>query len=159
VNATDPALSGGGGVDGAIHRAGGPTVRRDCRERYPTGLVTGAAGWTTAGELPATWIVHAVGPNFTAGQHDRLLLETCYRRALRVADELGARSVAFPLSGAGACGRPRDEAVAGAVDTLAAATTRVEDIQLVAFSPAAPAALRRRLYHLIPLRLLDGVQA
>ncbi|WP_083884182.1 macro domain-containing protein [Nocardia higoensis] len=160
VNAADPTLRGdGGGVDGAIHRAGGPAVRRDCLDRYPTGLVTGAAGWTTAGNLPATWVVHVAGPNFAAGQRDRLLLETCYRRALRVADELGARSVAFPLIGAGAFGRPLDEAVAVAVDTLATAATRVENIELVAFSRTASAALRRRLYHLIPLRLLDGVAA
>lgn len=133
VNAANNAMRGGGGVDGAIHRAGGPAVLRDCIDRFPDGLATGDAGWTTAGELPARWVIHTVGPNYNAGQRDRSLLESCYRRALQVADELGARSVAFPLISSGIYGWPRRDAIAAAIDTIAATTTRVEGVGIVAF--------------------------
>ena len=83
-------MRGGGGVDGAIHRAGGPAVLADCVRRFPDGLPTGRAGWTTAGDLPARWVIHVVGPNRNAGQTDRGLLTSCYSGALAVADELGA---------------------------------------------------------------------
>jgi O-acetyl-ADP-ribose deacetylase (regulator of RNase III) len=96
VNAANNVMRGGGGVDGAIHRGGGPAILRDCIERFPDGLATGDAGWTTAGDLPAQWVIHTVGPNYRAGQRDRSLLTSCYLRALEVADKLGARSVAFP---------------------------------------------------------------
>ncbi|WOF23226.1 macro domain-containing protein [Microbacterium betulae] len=82
VNAANNAMRGGGGVDGAIHRAGGPAVLDDCIERFPHGLATGDAGWTTAGALSATRVIHTVGPNHRAGQTDRALLESCYRRSL-----------------------------------------------------------------------------
>jgi O-acetyl-ADP-ribose deacetylase len=85
VNAANNAMRGGGGVDGAIHRNGGPAMLRDCIERFPDGLATGDAGWTTAGDLPAQWVIHTVGPNYNAGQRDRSLLKSCYRRALEVA--------------------------------------------------------------------------
>lgn len=101
VNAANSAMRGGGGVDGAIHRAGGPEVLQDCIRRFPDGLATGDAGWTTAGNLPARWVIHTVGPNYTAGQRDRAVLESCYRRSLQVADELGAAAIAFPLISAG----------------------------------------------------------
>ncbi|HLS78165.1 MAG TPA: macro domain-containing protein [Nocardia sp.] len=160
VTAAPPSLRGdGGGVDGAIHRVAGPAVRRESLTRYPSGLCPGDAGWTSAGDLPATWLVHAVGPRHAGRPGDRLLLETCYRRALRVAGELGARSAAFPLIGAGAFGRPLEEAVEVAVDTLASTPTTLEEILLVAYGAAAAAAARRRCYHRIPLRLLDGVAA
>ena len=97
VNAANRAMRGGGGVDGAIHRAGGPEVLQDCVRRLPDGLATGDAGWTTAGAMPARWVIHVVGPNYAGGDTDRSLLVSCYARALAVADELGARSVAFPL--------------------------------------------------------------
>ena len=97
VNAANRGMRGGGGVDGAIHRAGGPSVLEDCIRRFPDGLATGDAGWTTAGDLPARWVIHVVGPNRYAGESDPDLLASCYRRALEVADELGARTVAFPL--------------------------------------------------------------
>ena len=93
VNAANSRMRGGGGVDGAIHRAGGPAVLEDCKRRFPDGLATGDAGWTTAGEMPAQWVIHVVGPNYRAGQSDRSLLTSCYARALEVADELGARTV------------------------------------------------------------------
>ncbi|MCW2791412.1 MAG: RNase inhibitor [Nocardioides sp.] len=136
VNAANRAMRGGGGVDGAIHRAGGPLVLDDCRRRFPNGLATGDAGWTTAGDLPARWVIHVVGPNHSAGQTDRSLLTSCYARALEVADELGARSVAFPLVSAGIYGWPKDDAIAAAVETLRATDTRVEEARLVAFDEA-----------------------
>src|SRR3954463_9497356 len=115
VNAAHNRMRGGGGVDGAIHRAGGPTVLEDCVRRFPDGLATGDAGWTTAGEMPATWVIHVVGPNYDAGQRDRSLLTSCYSRALAVADELGPSSVAFPLVSAGVYGWPKDDAIDAAV--------------------------------------------
>jgi O-acetyl-ADP-ribose deacetylase (regulator of RNase III) len=133
VNAANRARRGGGGVDGAIHRAGGPAVLEDCRRRFPHGLDTGDAGWTTAGDLPARWVVHVVGPNWTAGERDRSLLVSCYRRALEVADELGAASIALPLVSAGVYGWPKDDAIAAAVDTLRETPTRVTSARLVAF--------------------------
>jgi O-acetyl-ADP-ribose deacetylase (regulator of RNase III) len=101
VNAANTTTRGGGGVDGALHRTGGPRILRECIQRFPIGLAVGDAGWTTAGDLPAQWVIHTVGPNYRAGQRDRALLESCYRRALEEADELGARSVAFPLISTG----------------------------------------------------------
>lgn len=133
VNAASTAMRGGGGVDGAIHRAGGPAVLQDCIVRFPRGLATGDAGWTTAGNLPARWVIHTVGPNHAAGQRDRSLLVSCYRRCLEVADELGARTVAFPLISAGIYGWPRDDAIAAAVETLRDTPTEVEVARLVAF--------------------------
>lgn len=95
VNAANNGMRGGGGVDGAIHRAGGPEILTDCVERFPAGLATGRAGWTTAGQLPARWVIHVVGPVFTGDlEMRRPLLAACYTSALRVADELGATSTA-----------------------------------------------------------------
>ncbi len=139
VNAANNAMRGGGGVDGAIHRAGGPAILGDCVERFPNGLATGDAGWTTAGDLPARWVIHTVGPNFAAGQRDRALLESCYRRALEVADELGARSVAFPLISAGIYGWPRPDAIDAAIETIRSTDTQVTDVRLVAYDPSTHA--------------------
>lgn len=136
VNAANTRMRGGGGVDGAIHRAGGPAVLEDCVRRFPDGLATGDAGWTTAGEMAARWVIHVVGPNHSAGQTDRGLLTSCYRRALEVADGLGARSVAFPLVSAGIYGWPKPDAVDAAVETLRASPTEVEEARLVAFDAA-----------------------
>lgn len=136
VNAASTAMRGGGGVDGAIHRAGGPAVLDDCIARFPNGLATGDAGWTTAGDLPSRWVIHAVGPNYAAGQRDRTLLTSCYRRSLEVADELGARSVAFPLISAGIYGWPKDDAIAASVETIRGAVTSVQDVRIVAFDGA-----------------------
>ncbi len=133
VNAANNRMRGGGGVDGAIHRAGGPAVLEDCRRRFPDGLATGDAGWTTAGEMPARWVIHVVGPNRNAGQTDRSLLTSCYARALEVADELGARSVAFPLISAGVYGWPKDDAIAAALEVFGSADTQVEEARMVAF--------------------------
>jgi O-acetyl-ADP-ribose deacetylase (regulator of RNase III) len=136
VNAANRAMRGGGGVDGAIHRAGGPEVLEDCKRRFPHGLDTGQAGWTTAGKMPARWVIHVVGPNFTAGERDRSLLTSCYANALAVADELGVRSMAFPLVSAGIYGWPKDDAVAAALETLSGTPTSVEELRVVAFDRA-----------------------
>lgn len=136
VNAANRAMRGGGGVDGAIHRAGGPAVLEDCRRRFPHGLATGDAGWTTAGEMPARWVIHVVGPNRNAGETDRSLLTSCYARALEVAGGLGARTVAFPLVSAGVYGWPKDDAIACALEVFRAADTQVDEARLVAFDAA-----------------------
>jgi O-acetyl-ADP-ribose deacetylase (regulator of RNase III) len=136
VNAANSAMRGGGGVDGAIHRAGGPAILADCIERFPRGLETGDAGWTTGGDLPARWVIHVVGPNRHAGQTDRSLLTSCYARALEVADELGARTVAFPLVSAGVYGWPKDDAIVAPLEVFRSATTEVEEARLVAFDHA-----------------------
>jgi O-acetyl-ADP-ribose deacetylase len=133
VNAANRGMRGGGGVDGAIHRAGGPAVLEDCVARFPHGLDTGDAGWTTAGNLPARWVIHVVGPNYGRGERERSLLVSCYARALAVADELGARSVAFPLISAGVYAWPLRDAVAAAVSTLRTTPTEVAEARLVAF--------------------------
>lgn len=145
VNAANNRMRGGGGVDGAIHAAGGPAILADCVRRFPDGLATGDAGWTTAGDLPARWVIHVVGPNRNAGQTDRGLLVSCYARALEVADELGARSLAFPLVSAGVYGWPLDDAAMAAVQTIAAAPTRVAEVRLVAFGDAPYDALTAAL--------------
>jgi O-acetyl-ADP-ribose deacetylase (regulator of RNase III) len=142
VNAANRAMRGGGGVDGAIHRRGGPAILRDCIARFPDGLATGDAGWTTGGELPARWVIHAVGPNYNAGERDRSLLESCYRRALEVADELGAQTVAFPLISAGIYGWPRADAIAAAIETIASTETRVAEARLVALDDAVHQQIR-----------------
>lgn len=145
VNAANSAMRGGGGVDGAIHRAGGPAVLEDCIARFPDGLPTGDAGWTTAGDLPARWVIHTVGPNRHAGQTDRSLLTSCYRRSLEVADDLGAESIAFPLISAGVYGWPKDDAIAAAVETIRGADTGVADARIVAFDEATFEQVSRAL--------------
>lgn len=145
VNAANNAMRGGGGVDGAIHAAGGPSILEDCIARFPHGLATGDAGWTTAGTLPARWVIHTVGPNFHAGQRDRTQLVSCYRRCLEVAHELGARTVAFPLISAGVYGWPLEDAVAVAVETLSVAEPGLDEARIAAFSPRVLEAVRALL--------------
>jgi O-acetyl-ADP-ribose deacetylase (regulator of RNase III) len=146
VNAANSAMRGGGGVDGAIHRAGGRDILEDCIRRFPDGLATGDAGWTTAGELPAQWVIHVVGPNRHAGQTDRSLLTSCYARALEVADELGAHTVAFPLVSAGVYGWPKDDAIACALEVFRTARTKVAEARLVAFDHATYEQIQAQLY-------------
>lgn len=134
VNAANNAMRGGGGVDGAIHAAGGPAILEDCIARFPHGLATGDAGWTTAGLLPAKWVIHTVGPNYNAGQRDRSQLISCYRRCLEVAHGLGAKTVAFPLVSAGVYGWPLEDAVAVAVNSLSVVEPNVDEARIVAFS-------------------------
>lgn len=145
VNAANSRMRGGGGVDGAIHRAGGPRVLAECIERFPDGLPTGEAGWTTAGDLPARWVIHTVGPNYAAGQRDRRLLESCYVRSLAVADEVGALNVATPLISSGIFGWPLDDAIDGAVTTLSTTPTAVQEIRIVAFDAGTFALVERAL--------------
>ncbi|WP_433165699.1 macro domain-containing protein [Kribbella sp. CA-247076] len=125
VNAAHHALRGGGGVDGAIHRAGGPEILSELVERYPDGAATGEAAWTTAGALPASYVIHVVGPNYTAGQRDPALLESCYRNALRIADELDVLTLALPAVSAGIYGWPAQSAADIAVRTLRGTATGV----------------------------------
>ncbi|MCW5952521.1 MAG: O-acetyl-ADP-ribose deacetylase [Propionibacteriaceae bacterium] len=143
VNAANSGMRGGGGVDGAIHAAGGPAILADCIRRFPDGLPTGRAGWTTAGDLPARWVIHVVGP--IHGRGDRFQLESCYANALAVADELGAKSIAFPLVSAGAYGWPLEDAARVAVDTVRASRSQVERCLLVGFSRQTTAVLRQAL--------------
>lgn len=145
VNAANARVRGGGGVDGAIHRAGGPEILAECIRRFPNGLPTGDAGHTTAGDLPAEWVIHAVGPNYGAGQRDPELLRSCYRRSLEIADELGATSIAFSLISSGVYAWPLEEAAQIAVDTLLSTPTSVADIRILAYSDEAHAALTRAL--------------
>ncbi len=152
VNAANSSLLGGGGVDGAIHRRGGPAILQACRElrrtTLPDGLPTGRAVATTAGELPARWVIHVVGPVHSATQDRSPLLASCYREALRVADDLGARTVAFPAVSAGAYGWPVDDAARIAVETVRSTTSEVEVARFVLFGQetyaAFAAALDRR---------------
>ncbi|WP_414690881.1 O-acetyl-ADP-ribose deacetylase [Nocardioides sp.] len=143
VNAASNAMRGGGGVDGAIHRAGGPAILADCVARFPDGLATGDAGWTTAGALPARWVIHVVGPVHGVGTREQLL--SCYRRALEVADELDARTVAFPLVSAGVYGWPKDDAIACALEVFRSARTSVSEARIVAFGRPTYDAVRAQL--------------
>ncbi|WP_329005573.1 macro domain-containing protein [Kribbella sp. NBC_00709] len=127
VNAAHHALRGGGGVDGAIHRAGGREILAELIERYPDGTPTGTAVWTTAGALPAEYVIHVVGPNYVAGQRDPALLESCYRNALRIADELGVRTMTLPAVSAGIYGWPAPSAADIAVRTLRRTPTNVAE--------------------------------
>ena len=118
VNAANTAMRGGGGVDGAIHRAGGPEILAQCVQRFPDGLPTGAAGWTTGGLLPARYVIHVVGPNYRAGQRNPDLLASCYREAVRIAGELDVRTMALPAVSAGIYGWPVEDAARIAVATV-----------------------------------------
>ncbi|UUN30190.1 O-acetyl-ADP-ribose deacetylase [Streptomyces sp. FIT100] len=141
VNAANSSLLGGGGVDGAIHRRGGPEILDECRQlrasRYGKGLPTGQAVATTAGRLPARWVIHTVGPVWQAHGSDPALLASCYRESLRVADELGARTIAFPAISTGAYGWPMKDAARTAVETVRAAETAVEEVRFVLFDERA----------------------
>ncbi|MCN9242699.1 O-acetyl-ADP-ribose deacetylase [Streptomyces sp. RY43-2] len=149
VNAANSSLLGGGGVDGAIHRRGGPAILADCRalraSHYGKGLPTGQAVATTAGELDARWVIHTVGPRFLPEEDRSELLASCYRESLRVADELGARSVAFPAVSAGIYGWPMDDAARIAVETVRAVETAVEEVRFVLFDERAYEAFAARL--------------
>ncbi|QSB13124.1 O-acetyl-ADP-ribose deacetylase [Natronosporangium hydrolyticum] len=141
VNAANSSLLGGGGVDGAIHRKGGPAILAACRDlragAYGGGLPTGQAVATTAGNLPARWVVHTVGPVWHESEDRSSVLQDCYRNSLRVAAELGAASVAFPLISAGVYRWPRADAVSHAVTTIRAeAAHPVTLVRLVLFDEA-----------------------
>jgi O-acetyl-ADP-ribose deacetylase (regulator of RNase III) len=137
VNAANSSLLGGGGVDGAIHREGGPAILEECRAlragHYGRGLPVGHAVATTAGRLPARWVIHTVGPVFNAAEDRAALLRSCYTTSLAVAAGLGARSVAFPLISSGIYGWPKDDAVRQALTALRAEPDTVELARLVLF--------------------------
>ncbi|GAA2388481.1 O-acetyl-ADP-ribose deacetylase [Nonomuraea africana] len=147
VNAANSSLMGGGGVDGAIHRRGGPAILDECRRlrasKYGKGLPTGQAVATTAGNLPARWVIHTVGPVYSAGEDRSALLASCYRESLKVADSLGAATVAFPAISAGLYGWPIDDAARVAVTTVKAADTSVAEVRFVLFTEDALAAFQR----------------
>jgi O-acetyl-ADP-ribose deacetylase len=150
VNAANPGLLGGGGVDGAIHRAGGPDILAECRrvtERLPGGrLPRGQAVATTAGRLPARWVVHTAGPVWSASEDRSEVLRSCYRESLRVADGLGARTVAFPAISAGVYGWPVDDAARQAVAGVrSTACEHVGEVRFVLFSDVALAAFTAAL--------------
>jgi O-acetyl-ADP-ribose deacetylase (regulator of RNase III) len=150
VNAANPSLMGGGGVDGAIHRRGGPAILEACMEirkqvRYRDGLPTGHAVATTGGALPARWVIHTVGPVY--GRDDRAaeLLASCHLESLAVADALEARTVAFPAISTGVYGYPLGEAAPIAVGTVRDASTDVETARFVLFGDDAYEAFEREL--------------
>ncbi|MCX4635226.1 O-acetyl-ADP-ribose deacetylase [Streptomyces sp. P9-2B-2] len=145
VNAANSSLLGGGGVDGAIHRRGGPEILDECRAlraaHYGGGLPTGQAVATTAGRLPARWVIHTVGPVWAKSEDRSELLASCYRESLRVAEDLGARTVAFPAISTGVYGWPLADGARTAVATVRAAVAAspeaFDEIRFVVFDDRA----------------------
>ncbi|MFF4359035.1 O-acetyl-ADP-ribose deacetylase [Streptomyces sp. NPDC001604] len=148
VNAANSSLLGGGGVDGAIHRRGGPTILEECRKlrasQYGKGLPTGQAVATTAGDLDARWVIHTVGPVWSSTEDRSELLASCYRESLRVADELGARTVAFPAISTGVYRWPMEDAARIAVETVRDTPTGVEEVRFVLFDDRAYEAFAKQ---------------
>ncbi|MFE6895717.1 O-acetyl-ADP-ribose deacetylase [Streptomyces sp. NPDC057717] len=150
VNAANSSLLGGGGVDGAIHRRGGPEILAECRRlrasHYGKGLATGQAVATTAGNLDAGHVIHTVGPVWSASLDRSELLASCYRESLRVAAGLGARTVAFPAISTGIYGWPLDDGARIAVRTVReVAVPPVEEVRFVLFDDRAYAAFAEAL--------------
>lgn len=135
VNAANSSLLGGGGVDGAIHRAGGPDILAACRELRAgplrEGLPTGRAVATTAGRMPARWVIHTVGPVYASEDDPAGLLASCHVASLRVADEVGATTLAFPAISCGIYGYPVEEAAPVAVASVRDALTSVREVRFV----------------------------
>ena len=150
VNAANSSLLGGGGVDGAIHRAAGPALLEECRrlrelDAYRDGLPTGRAVATGAGNLPSRWVVHTVGPVYASDPNPAELLASCYVESLRAAESFGARSIAFPAISTGAFGYPMDEAAGVAVRAIKSSDADVDRVLLVCFDEASAEAFRRHL--------------
>ncbi|MFI6320926.1 O-acetyl-ADP-ribose deacetylase [Nonomuraea sp. NPDC050556] len=141
VNAANSSLLGGGGVDGAIHRRGGPEILEACRalraSHYGKGLATGQAVATTAGRLKARWVIHTVGPVYSRDEDRSALLASCYRESLKVADSLGAATVAFPAISTGIFGWHMDDAARIAWHAVRQADTQVAEVRFVLFEPDA----------------------
>jgi O-acetyl-ADP-ribose deacetylase (regulator of RNase III) len=141
VNAANHSLLGGGGVDGAIHRRGGPEILAECQklrqDKYPDGLPTGQAVATTAGRLKARWVIHTVGPTYAESKDKSHLLADCFRNSLAIADELGAGTVAFPAISTGVYRWPVDDAARIALETVRAAGTQVNEVRFVLFDQRA----------------------
>jgi O-acetyl-ADP-ribose deacetylase (regulator of RNase III) len=148
VNAANAALAGGGGVDGAIHRAGGPSIMAELRDRYQS-CPTGGAVVTGAGALPARWVIHAVGPRWRGGDRGEAeRLRSAYREALARAEEVGARSVTFPAISAGIYGYPLEEAADIALATVhdhLRGGSGIEQVTFVLYSAETLAAFRRAM--------------
>jgi O-acetyl-ADP-ribose deacetylase len=149
VNAANPSLLGGGGVDGAIHRRGGSAILEECRvlreTDWPDGLPVGEAVATTAGDLLARWVIHTVGPVYGRSDSDAELLAACHTSSLRVADQLGATTVAFPAISTGAFGYPVFEAASIALTTVRDASTSVREVRFVLFDDLSFEAFSRAL--------------
>jgi O-acetyl-ADP-ribose deacetylase (regulator of RNase III) len=149
VNAANSSLLGGGGVDGAIHRAGGPAILAECRavrdSTLPLGLPAGSAVATTAGRLPARWVIHTVGPVYSPTDDRSEVLASCYRESLRVADEVGAATVAFPAVSAGVYGWPMESAARVAIDAVRSAATSVHVVSFVLLGADAFETFERQL--------------
>jgi O-acetyl-ADP-ribose deacetylase (regulator of RNase III) len=149
VNAANSSLLGGGGVDGAIHRKGGPRIIEECRRlrvtQYEEGVPTGHAVATSAGRLRATWVIHTVGPVYATSEDRSARLASCYRESLRVADELGAQTVAFPAVSAGIYGWPLRDAARIAVGAVRSTPTKVAEARFVLFTDDAYAAFEEAL--------------
>jgi O-acetyl-ADP-ribose deacetylase (regulator of RNase III) len=149
VNAANSSLMGGGGVDGAIHRRGGRAILEECKQLratdWPDGLPTGQAAVTAAGNLPAQWVIHVVGPVYAKKEDRSHLLASCYREALARADEIGARSIAFPAVSAGIYGWPMDDAARIAVNTVRSTPSNVEHARFVLFSQDAYTAFEEAM--------------
>ena len=149
VNAANATLLGGGGVDGAIHRRGGPSILEACRRirstEWPDGLPTGRAVATIGGDLPARWVIHTVGPVYTREEDPVTLLSSCHTESLRIADELGAARVAFPAISTGVYGYPIDEAARVAMEAVRTADTSVREVRFVLFDATAHAAFERAM--------------
>jgi O-acetyl-ADP-ribose deacetylase len=149
VNAANSSLLGGGGVDGAIHRNGGPEILAECRalraSHYGKGLKVGQAVATTAGNLPARWVIHTVGPVYSADTDRSDLLASCYRESLRIADELGATTVGFPAISTGIYRWPLADASEIAVRAVRESATNVSEVRFVLFTTDALAAVTTAL--------------
>lgn len=150
VNAANRSLLGGGGVDGAIHRVGGPAILAECRElrrtRYPDGLPAGEAVLTTGGELPARYVIHTVGPIWNHDDEPGRLLAACYRNCLELADANSVTAIAFPSISTGAFGYPKWRAAAvasQAIEAVLAHLRSIERIHLVFFSTTDAATFER----------------
>ena len=144
VNAANGTLMGGGGVDGAIHRAGGPEILKECKEirrvQYPDGLPTGQAVITTAGKMAANHVIHTVGPVYGRGGKDKAeLLAACYRNSLTLAANNGLKTIAFPAISTGVYGYPLEEAAkvsSTSIETFLGADRSIQEVRLVFFSPS-----------------------
>jgi O-acetyl-ADP-ribose deacetylase (regulator of RNase III) len=149
VNAANSGLLGGGGVDGAIHRRGGPSILEECKRiratEWPDGLPTGKAVATTGGALPARWVIHTVGPVYAKREDRSGLLASCHTESLRVADELKARTIAFPAISTGVYGYPLGEAAPVAIEAVKGADTSVDEVRFVLFGRDAFSAFERAL--------------
>ncbi len=144
VNAANSTLMGGGGVDGAIHRAGGPEIKKECEEirrtQYPDGLPTGQAVITTAGKMAAKYVIHTVGPVYGRGGKDKAeLLAACYRNSLKLAADNKLKTIAFPAISTGVYGYPLDEAAkvsSSEIGKFLSGNSSIHEVRLVFFSPS-----------------------